>query len=180
MFYGMILLSLAEAAELFGTIIVYFYLRSGTNDWPPGDMPLPKLLLPTLGTLVMLIALIPSYLDEKAVKKNDTRGVIINLILEVVLQAAFIAILWYHLKTLPFKWDDNAYASIYWISIILTLIFTGGTISEGIFLIMQAFRGFYNAERHWALDVDGLSNYVGTAQWILVYLTVFISPYLMR
>lgn len=180
MFYGMIFLALTEAAELMGTLVVYFYLRSSTNDWPPGDMPLPHLLIPTLGTLVMLLALIPSYLDEKAVKKNDRRGVIINLVLEVVLQVAFIALLWYHLKTLPFKWDDNAYASVYWISIILTLIFTGATAFEGIFLIAQAVRGFYNAERHWALDVDGLSNYVGTAQWILVYLTIFISPYIMR
>jgi cytochrome c oxidase subunit 1/cytochrome c oxidase subunit I+III len=180
MFYGMMFLALTEAAELFGTLVVYFYLRSSTNDWPPGDMPLPKLLLPTLGTLAMLIGLIPSYLDEKAVKKNDNRGVIINLILEVGLQVVFIAFLWYHLETLPFKWDDNAYASVYWISIILTLIFTGGTALEGVFLVVQAFRGFYNSERHWALDVDGLSNYVGIAQWILIYLTLFIFPYLAR
>jgi heme/copper-type cytochrome/quinol oxidase subunit 3 len=180
MHYGMIFLSLTEAAELLGTIVVYFYLRSSTNDWPPGDMPLPRLLIPTLGTLVLLIALIPSYLDEVAVKKNDQRGIIIHLSLEVVLQAAFIALLWYHLTTLPFKWDDNAYASIYWISIILTLIFMGGTVLEGIYLIVQAFRGFFNPERHWALDVDGLSNYVGIAQWVLIYLTLFISPYLMR
>src|SRR5581483_5990348 len=99
-FFGMIFLSLTEAAELAGTVVVYFYLRSGTNDWPPGDMPLPQLLIPTLGTLVLLIALIPSYLDEEAVKKGDNRGVIINLILEVVLQAAFIALLTYHLVTL--------------------------------------------------------------------------------
>jgi cytochrome c oxidase subunit 1/cytochrome c oxidase subunit I+III len=179
-FYGMIFLALTEAAELFGTIVTYFYLRSGTNDWPPGDMPLPKLLIPTLGTLVMLIALIPSYLDEEAIKKGDQRGMIIHLTLEVVLQTAFIALLWYHLKTLTFKWDDNAYASVYWITIILTLIFTGGTVFEGIYLIIQGFRGLFNAERHWALTVDGLSNYVGVAQWILVYLTLFISPYLMR
>jgi cytochrome c oxidase subunit 1/cytochrome c oxidase subunit I+III len=180
MFYGMILLSLTEAAELGGTVVAYFYLRSSSFAWPPGDMPFPKLLIPTIGTVVLLLALIPSYLDEVAVKKNDNRGVIIYLTMEVVLQAAFIAIFWYHLKTLPFKWDDNAYASVYWISIILTLIFTGGTVFEGIYLIVQAFRGFYNSERHWALDVDGISNYVGIAQWVLIYLTLFISPYLMK
>ena len=143
-------------------------------------MQLPKLLIPTLGTVVLLIALIPSYFDEVAVKKGDNRGVIINLFLEVLLQGAFIALLWYHLETLPFKWDDNAYASVYWISIILTLIFMGATVLEGIYLIVQAFRGFSNPERHWALDVDGVSNYVGIAQWVLIYLTLFISPYLMR
>ncbi len=180
MFYGMIFLALVEAAELFGTLVAYFYLRSGTNDWPPGDLPLPRLLIPTLGTLVMLVALVPSYLDEEAIKKGDKRGMLIHLTLEVVLQTAFIALLWYHLKSLTFKWDDNAYASVYWITIILTLIFTGATVCEGIYLIVQGLRGFFNAERHWALTVDGLSNYVGIAQWILVYLTLFISPYLMR
>ncbi|MFT3894676.1 MAG: hypothetical protein QM730_23855 [Anaerolineales bacterium] len=140
MFYGMVFMSLTEAAELFGTLVAYFYLRSGTNDWPPGDYPLPNLLIPTLGTLVLLIALIPSYLDEEAIKKNDKRGMLIHLTLEVVLQTIFIALLWYHLKTLTFKWDDNAYASVYWITIILTLIFTGGTVFEGIYLIIQGFQ----------------------------------------
>jgi heme/copper-type cytochrome/quinol oxidase subunit 3 len=180
MVYGMVLLSLTEAAELFGTIVAYFYLRSGTNDWPPGDLPLPRLLIPTLGTLVLLIALIPSYLDEQAIKKGDRRGMIINLILEVVLQTVFIALLWYHLKSLTFKWDDNAYASVYWITIILTLIFTGGTVFEGIYLVVQALRGFFDKERHWALTVDGISNYVGIAQWLMVYLVLFISPYIMK
>jgi heme/copper-type cytochrome/quinol oxidase subunit 3 len=180
MFYGMIFLALTEAAELFGTIVTYFYLRSGTNDWPPGDMPLPQLLIPTIGTLVLAASLIPSYLDDKAIKENKIRKVIIYTFLETGLQVLFIAIFWYHLKSLTFKWDDNAYASVYWISIILTLIFTGGTVFEGIYIIIQLFRGLYNSERHWAIEVDGLSNYVGVGQWILVYLTLFISPYLMK
>jgi heme/copper-type cytochrome/quinol oxidase subunit 3 len=180
MFYGTILFALVEAAELMGTIVAYFYLRSSTNDWPPGDMPLPPLLIPTLGTLLLLISAIPSTLDDKAIKKNDIRGLIIYTFLAIVLQAAFIGFFWYHLEHLNFKWDDNAYASIYWISIILSLIFTGATVFEGLYLLVQAFRGLYNKERHWAIEVDGLSNYVGIAQWVLVYLTVFISPYLMR
>jgi len=179
-FYGIILFALVEAAELGGTIVTYFYLRSGTNDWPPGDMPFPQLLIPTLGTLLLILSVIPSYLDDKAIKKNDVRGLIINTILAIVLQAAFIAVFWYHLESLDFRWDDNAYASIYWISIILTLIFTGSTVFEGIYILIQAFRGLYNKERHWAIEADGISNYVGVGQWILVYLTVFISPYLMR
>jgi cytochrome c oxidase subunit I+III len=180
MYYGMIFLCLVEAAELGGTIVTYFYLRSGTNDWPPGDMPLPQLLIPTLGTLFLLASIIPSMLEDKAIKKNDIRSVIIYMLLTIVLQIAFIAVFWYHLKSLTFKWDDNAYASVYWITIILTLIFTGATVCVGIYLIVQGLRGFFNAERHWALTVDGLTNYVGIAQWILVYLTLFISPYLMR
>jgi cytochrome c oxidase subunit 3 len=174
------LFSVTEAAELAGMVVVYFYLRSGASSWPPGDLPLPELVIPTLATIVLLVALIPSYLDEVAIKKNDNRGVIINLVLEVVLQAVFIALLWYHLDTLNFHWDENAYASVYWVSIVLTLIFMGATVVEGLFAVVQAFRGLYNSERHWALDVDGITNYVGIAQWVLLYVALFISPYLMR
>jgi cytochrome c oxidase subunit I+III len=180
LYYGMIVFCVVEAAELMGTIVTYFYLRSSTNDWPPGDMPMPQLLIPTIGTLFLLASVIPSMLEDKAIKKNDIRAVIIYMLLTVALQIAFIAVFWYHLKSLNFKWDDNAYASIYWISIILTLIFTGGTVFEGIYITIQAYRGLYDKDRHWALDADGISNYAGVAQWILVYLTLFISPYLMH
>ncbi len=41
-------------------------------------------------------------------------------------------------------------------------------------------RGFYNSERHWGVEVDGLSSYFVVAAWVAIYLTVFISPYLIR
>ena len=180
MYFGMIFLCLVEAAELGGTIVTYFYLRSGTNDWPPGDLPMPQLLIPTIGTLLLIASCIPSLLEDKAIKKNDIPRVVMLMLITIMLQVAFIGVFWYHLKSLTFKWDDNAYASIYWISIILTLIFTGGTVFEGIYIVIQALRGQYDKDRHWALDADGISNYAGAAQWVLVYLTLFISPYLMK
>ena len=177
-FWGMVFVSVVEAAELVVTLVAYFYLRSGTSAWPPDNLPLPPLLIPTIATVVLLVGLIPSYLDEVAVKKNDNRGVIINLILEVVFQAAFMGLMIYHLVTLSFKWDADAYASIYWVSIFVTLLFMAATILEGIFLVVQGFRGLFNRERHWTLDVDGIGNYIGIAQWVLVYLVLFIYPYL--
>ena len=174
------LIILIEGAEFAATLGAYFYLRSATNDWPPGDMALPQLFIPTLGTLVLLISLIPSYLDDVAIKKNDMRGVIINLILQIVLETVFIGLLWYHLTTLNFDWQSNAYGSIYWITIILSLVFAGAMVLEAVYILIQALRGFYSAERHWGIEVDGLSSYFAVAEWLFVYLTIFIAPYLMH
>jgi hypothetical protein len=129
--------------------------------------------------LLFLFSLIPSYLDDREIKKNNMGKVILLTAVETALEAAFIGMLWYHLATLNFKWDQNAYASTYWIAIILTLIFTAGTVFEGIYIIVQLYRGLYNSERHWAIDVDGLTNYVGVGQWILIYLVLFIFPYVI-
>src|SRR5205814_6038935 len=138
-----------EGAELVGTVAVYYYLRSAANSWPPGDMPLPSLLIPTIGTLLLLISVIPSYLDDVAIKKGDVRGMVINMIWQIVLETAFTALLVYHLKTLNFMWDENAYASVYWVAIVLSLIFTVAMIFESLYMLVLAFRGVYNAERRW-------------------------------
>src|SRR5207253_6105650 len=138
--------------------------------------PLPDLIIPTIGTLLFVASLIPGYLDGKAIKQNDIRGLILWTALQSLLEAAFIGVLCYHLTTLTFSWSDNAYASIYWIAIFVTLLFTVGTVLEGVYVIVQTYRGQYNSERHWAIEVDGLTDLVGVGQWILVYLTLFIYP----
>jgi len=180
LYYAMIILCVTEGAELVGTVAVYFYLRSATPVWPPGDLPLPDLVIPTIGTLLLLLSLIPSYLDDLAIKKGDVRGMIINTILQIALETAFTAVLVYHLSRLSFMWDENAYASIYWVTIALSLLFTVAMVFESIYMLVLAFRGYYNSERRWAVEVDGLSSYVAVAQWVMVYAAIFISPYLIR
>ena len=51
---------------------------------------------------------------------------------------------------------------------------------ENMYVLIQALRGFYNSERHWGVEVDGFSSYFVIAAWVAIFLTVFISPYLMH
>jgi cytochrome c oxidase subunit I+III len=177
-YYGILLFILIEAVEFAAFIATYFYLRSTTNDWPPGDWPYPELLLPTLGTFFMLASVIPTYLGDQAIKKNDQRGLVRNLILTLVLEAVFVSLLAIHLESLNFDWRVNAYASIYWMLILTHLTFTVVMILENVYVLVLAWRGFYNDERHWGVEVDGLSSYFVAGAWAAIYLTVFISPYL--
>lgn len=179
-YFGTILLIIIEAAEILGMVVAYFYLRSGTTDWPPGDIALPNLLLPTIGTAVLLVSVIPSYLDDVAIKKNDKRGMIIYLILQMVLELVFVVLLSVHLRGLNFTWEDNAYGSLYWVMILFGVVFAGLMLLESLYILVQALRGFYNDERHWGVEVDGLSSYFVVVEWLFIYLTVFISPYLIH
>jgi cytochrome c oxidase subunit I+III len=179
MYYGMILFMVIEAMEFAALIASYFYIRSYTADWPPGDTPGPDLLLPTIATVFLLASVIPTYLGDHAIKKDDQRGLVINLILTIILEAVFIALMIMNLQNVNFNWDQNAYASLYWVLIVTHLIFAGVMILENGHVLVLAQRGFYNSERHWGVSIDGLSSYFVTAAWIAVFLTVFISPYLM-
>jgi hypothetical protein len=63
-YYGMLLFVVIEAVEFLCLIASYFYLRSSTNDWPPGDMHLPALLIPTIATVLIVASGIPTYLGD--------------------------------------------------------------------------------------------------------------------
>ena len=117
-YYGTLLFLTIETIEFLALIASYFYIRSSTNDWPPGDMALPKLLLPALATFLLIASVIPTYLDDVAVKKDDQRGLKIYLVLQIVLEAGFIILMAMHLDALSFRWEKSAYASLYWILIL--------------------------------------------------------------
>jgi cytochrome c oxidase subunit I+III len=179
LYYGMLLFIVIEAMEFLALIASYLYIRSYTADWPPGDTPLPDLLIPGIATLFLLASAIPTYLGDQAVKKDDQRGLIINLILTIVLEAVFLVLMLVNLQNVNYNWDQNAYASLYWVLIGAHLAFAAVMILENAYALVLARRGFYNSERHWGVTVDGLSSYFVVAAWIAVFLVVFISPYLM-
>jgi cytochrome c oxidase subunit I+III len=178
-YYGMLLFMAIEAVEFLCLIASYFYLRSSTNDWPPGDMHLPELLAPSIATALMVASAIPTYLGDHAIKKDDRRGLIVNLILTVVLEVGFTILLVMHLQSLNYRWTKNAYGSIYFTLILSHLAFTGIMVLENLYILAHAWRGFYNSERHWGVEVDGLSSYLVVAAWVAVYATVILSPYLI-
>ena len=77
--------------------------------------------------------------------------------------------------SVPGELSSNAASKV-----IFSLTFAGAMVLECVYILVLAFRGFYNAERHWGIEVDGLSSYLNVAEWLLVYVTLFITPYLMR
>jgi cytochrome c oxidase subunit I+III len=179
-YYGELLFITIESTEFLLFIASYFFLRSTTNDWPPGDMIMPDLLVPGLATLFLLASVIPTYLGEEAIKKNDQRGLRLNLILEIVLELVFLALMVVHFKSLNFIWDKNAYASIYWVLVWTHLIFAAVMVLENAYILVLALRGMYDSERHGGVEIDGLSSYFIIAVWVAIFLTVFVSPYLIR
>ena len=179
-FYGTVLWVVIELVEILGLVASYFYIRSSTHDWPPGDMRFPDLRVPTIATALLLLSVIPTYLGDKYIKKDDSRGLIITLVITALLDSIFVYLMATHLYYLNFSWDKNAYASLYWVLIVTTVAFAVFTFFENLHILALAIKGHYTSERHWGVEVDGLSSYLTVVLWVLTFLTVFISPYLIQ
>jgi cytochrome c oxidase subunit 1/cytochrome c oxidase subunit I+III len=180
LYYATLLFLAIEAVEFGAFIASYFYLRSTTNDWPPGDLPLPNLVLPTLATILMIASDVPTYLGDHVIKQGDKRKLFLYLALTIVLELGFLGLMAKHMYGLYYLWSDSAYATVYWVLVVTHLVFTGFMVLENVYALVEASTGFYDAERHWGITVDGLNSHFVTAAWVAIYLTVFISPYWIR
>jgi cytochrome c oxidase subunit I+III len=178
-YFGSLLFITIESVEFLCFIASYFYIRTTTDIWPPTGYGLPGLQLPTIATILMVMSFIPTYLGDQAIKKGDRRGLILHLVLTILLETGFLVVLARHLDTLNYTWVENVYTSLYWILILTHMIFAGIMILENGYILLLAVRGFYNAERHGGVEVDGISSYFVIAAWLAIYATVFLSPYLI-
>jgi len=68
--WGMLML-IATEGVLFGAMIAsYFYIRFKTPDWPPPGVPDPKVLTPTLLTVVLILSSLPAGVAAWAARRQ--------------------------------------------------------------------------------------------------------------
>jgi len=175
-YYGAILLLVIEMAELAMLVATYFYLRVNFDKWPPGDLTPPPLPLPTLAVLLLLAALIPTYLGDKAIKHNNQRGLLWSYVVGTILFGAFIVVQFIHLSQLSYSWDTNAYSSILWLLIGFHWLFTLGLVIEQcVFIALSSVR-YFNGERNSGVEYNGLNSYFTIFTWVPVYFIIYVLP----
>src|SRR5947207_8344210 len=92
----------------------YLYLKSVNLDWPPSTVAKPELVLPTTNLAILLLALVPAYLSDRAAIRDDVRTAVMCQALLVAMGIVFIVIRAINMAHLGFKWSDHAYGSIVW------------------------------------------------------------------
>jgi cytochrome c oxidase subunit I+III len=178
-YHGVLLLIVIEAVEFIALLVAYFYLRAGTDVWPPPGSKLPDLMVPTISLLILLVSVVPTYLADKAIQRGDQKKMILWLIVAFVLGMVFLVLMSKYYIDLPQTWQINAYNSIFWTLIGFHLIFILADLLDTSVILIWAFQGYFNAERNSAEHVDGLGWYFGAAIFIPIYFTLYLMPYLV-
>jgi heme/copper-type cytochrome/quinol oxidase subunit 3 len=89
--WGVLLLVATEAA-LFGAMIAsYFYLRFQAVHWPPPGVPEPKVLVPTLLTIVLVCSSVPARAAAAAGRRRLPGRASAGLVTTAALAAVYAA-----------------------------------------------------------------------------------------
>jgi cytochrome c oxidase subunit 3 len=165
-----------EGFTLVLAVASYFYLRLNEYDWPPGRTPNPDLLIPTINTILLLVAIWPMYLMSKAARRWDRKAVARWLVVGTVLSAVSCVLRWYELQALNARWDAHAYGSAAWgvvvlhSTLLLTDVFETGTFAA-IFLKGPAMRKHYSD----ATDA-AFYQYFLSLSWVALYFIIYWGP----
>jgi cytochrome aa3-600 menaquinol oxidase subunit 3 len=166
---GMALFLCAEAT-LFGTLISsYFYLDFDSHRWPPAGVKAPSVLLPFIGTGVLVATSIPRWLAVRSSRAGGRRSVIWLIAFSATVQLCYLAlqILLFRHDLNDFSPEGSAYGSIYF-----TLLATHHAhVLLGILLDLSVLwfvwlRGLTN---YWLIGVRGLALYWHVVNAIAVF-----------
>src|SRR3954452_22673696 len=92
LWWGQFILALIEASMFFILVAMYFYIRLSYDVWPPSGVQLPQLLWCTIGWIPLPISTSGSYLASEAAKKNDVRGMLLGLSLNLSTALIFVGL----------------------------------------------------------------------------------------
>ena len=175
-YWGLALLVLIETV-VFGSLVVsYFYLRSSNVAWPLGGIDPPDLLLPTINAFILWGSSIPMYLADKGIQKGNQRRLRIGLVIGISMAIVFLVLKYIEYSQLGYNWGTNAYGSIVWTITGFHSAHVIALVLKTIVIARLAFMGYFNEERHAAIDANGLYWHFVVIIWLPLYLTLYIAP----
>ena len=179
MWWGVIGFLAIEGTMLVICFVSYFYLRDRVTDWPPPPVPLPDLLVPTVGLALLLLSTVPMHLVCRAAKKLDARKTILWLVVTDVVGLAFIGVRVLAFYALNVSWDTNAYGSIVWTIIVLHTFHLVSEVVETIVITVLLAVG--HTEPKYLVDAtdNALYWYFIVLIWVPCYAIIFVAPRLL-
>jgi cytochrome c oxidase subunit III len=176
LWWSMVLLLVIEAT-VFGTLITtYFYLRMGQPEWPPGGIDPPELLLPTINTFVLLASSVPMYLADKGITKGNQRRLVLGALGAIALATLFLVLKVVEYADVQYRWDDHAYASILWTIVGFHSAHVLSVVLKTIVMVVLAYRGYFNADRHLGIQINGLYWHFVVGVWVPLYVVLYWAP----
>ena len=178
--WGQLWMMAIESTIFLILIAAYFYTRMGFSVWPPPRDPTPGLLLPTLNLVVLALSCLPMRWSGKAGVRERIGAAAFWLAVGAAMAIGALAIRWYELAALQFKWNTDVYGSYVWSLLGLhTLHLIADTVESLVILLVLGF-GRVGGKQQQALEVDGLYWYFVVGAYFPLYLLIYVYPRLLK
>ena len=173
--WGTVGFMVIEGAMFVIAIIVYFYLRLKVAQWPP-SLRDPDLGFGTINLVLVIASCIPNAFAKKAAEECNLSKVRLWLTLLTLIGVVNVVLRAFEYPALNCRWDDNAYASITWLLLIMHTLHIATDVTDSAVLAVLMFTGPITRERFIDVSENSLYWYFIVAWWIPIYLVIYWAP----
>jgi cytochrome c oxidase subunit III len=163
---------------VFATMVAsYFYLASTAREWPPFGVDEPKLLLPTLNTVVLVVSAWLVHLADKGLRDGKVRRMKVGIGAGAVLAALFLVIKAVeYAQDVHYRWDTHSYGSIVWTISGFHAAHVLSLILKTIVVEILALRNYFTPTRSIGVQVNGLYFIFVALIWLPLYAVLYFAP----
>jgi cytochrome c oxidase subunit I+III len=175
--WAMNLMILLVAIALSSLLFSYFYIRVENEAWPPVGIPLPSLLWPAISTMIFVISGAAIWWARQGIQRDNQAQLRLGLAGGFALGLVALGILAYDFWQIPFSHEIHAYGSLFYILIGFLFLIVGAALFQNALTQIWTWKGNYSAREYVAIDV-GMCYWLATiAFWLIIFATLYISPY---
>lgn len=174
--WGMLGMIVVETAIFSILITSYFYLMSQSTVWPQGGFDPPKLLLPTVNTVVLVLSSVVMHWADKGIERDDQRRLSFGMIVAALLAVVFLVLKVVEYRDVPYRWDTSAYGSIVWTIIGFHSAHVVALLLKAVVVSVLAVRGYFDATRRIGVIINGMYWHFVVAIWIPLYVVLYWVP----
>jgi hypothetical protein len=128
----------------------------GEPQRPPAGMDPPKLLLPTVNTLVLPASSVAVYWADSGVKEGNQRALRVWMLAAVGLSVLFLLLKVVEYGNVEYGPADHAYGSIVWTIVGFHSAHVLSVTLKAIVVDLLAWWGFFNQQRRIGVQVNGI------------------------
>ncbi len=170
-----LLVVLASETIFFGTLLsAYFYLRATLPTWPFGAISLPRLLVPSANTFLLLISVVTMYLGLRSIRQNRPDSLKAWLILTLLIGLLFVAGQIFEFNRSGMKITDQAFGGVFFTLIGFHAVHVIAGVIMLVLLLWRTIQGDFSARRHTAIQIGTWFWYFIVAVWVVLYSALYL------
>jgi cytochrome c oxidase subunit 3 len=178
MWWGVLLLVAIEGTAMGLLLVSTLYLRGNYQLWPPSPIGHPALRLATVQLALLLASYPAMVLCVRAARRQQLRPTRGWLIAATALGLAMLVVRAFEIPLIPFRWNTNAYGSLFWMTFGLHVSHVLTGVLEDAMLIALLFKGPLE-EKHFAdIEATGLLWFFAVLEWIPAFFILYLHPLL--
>jgi heme/copper-type cytochrome/quinol oxidase subunit 3 len=175
MWWGTVGIALIEGTVFALAILMYFYVRTRVDAWPP-SVPPPELMWGTLNIVILLVSGIPNHLAKKAAEGENVHGVRLWLGIGLLFAVAFLVVRAFEFTALNVNWDTNAYGSAVWFLLGLHTLHLITDFYDSAVLLALFWTGPLEGKRFVDVAENALYWWFVVLAWLPIYGVLYWAP----